>query len=183
MATLNNKKVRSADAKRLQLRSNFWPDVKAETLWLRKNNVGFTTIPRTMSLIGRIMDQAAGKGVPVFGTYLALWCRVFDEAFVEVRNDREMAFESGFSGGRGEVTWRSRMRILEALGFIQVRAGLASEFQYVLIFNPIKVIAAIYAKENLPEDMAFMALKTRLIEVGANDLEPEVVKNDDDDEL
>lgn len=171
MVLLLNKKVRSAEQKRLQLRDNFWPEVTKEELWLRKGSVGFTTIPRTMSLIGRIMDQISGKGFPLFGTYLALWCRVYDEAFVEVRNDREMAFESGFSGGRGEVTWRTRMRKLESLGFIQTRAGLASEVQYVLILNPIKVIAAIYARENLPEDMAYTALKTRLIEVGASDLE------------
>ena len=173
MATNVNKKVRSADAKRLQLRDTHWPDVSDDALWLRKYRVGFTTVPRTMSLIGRIMDQLSGKGLPLFGTYFALWCRVYDESFVEIRNDRELAFESGFSGGRGEVTWRTRMRRLESLGFIQTRPGLASDLQFVLILNPIKVIAAIYQRDALPKDTAFMALTTRLIEVGANDLEPD----------
>ena len=124
-----------------------------------------------MSLIGRIMDHLAGKGTPLFGTYLALWCRVFDEAFVEIRNDKELAFESGFSGGRGEATWRTRMRKLQALGFIDIKKGLASDLQYVLIYNPIKVIATIYDRENLTRDMAYTALITRLIEVGADDLD------------
>lgn len=171
MVALNMKKVRSADGKRLALRNNFWPQVSDEVLWLRKGRVGFTTIPRTMSLIGRIMDQLSGKGTPVFGTYLALWCRVFDEAFVEVRNDKELAFESGFSGGRGEATWRARMRMLQSLGFIDIHKGLASDLQYVLIYNPIKVIAHIYNERNLVRDMAYQALMARLIEVGADDLD------------
>lgn len=171
MVALNNKKVRSADGKRLALRNNFWPEISDDSLWLRKGRVGFTTIPRTMSLIGRIMDQLAGKGTPLFGTYLALWCRVFDEGFVEIRTNKELAFESGFSGGRGEATWRARMRKLQSLGFIDVRGGLASDMQYVLIYNPIKVIASVYERESLSRDMAYQALMTRLIEVGADDLE------------
>ncbi|WP_426107812.1 hypothetical protein [Massilia sp. TSP1-1-2] len=173
MVALINKKVRSADGKRRQLRDTYWPDISNHTLWLRKVRVGFTTIPRTMSIIGRIMDQLSGKGLPLFGTYLALWCRVYDEAFVEIRNDRELAFESGFSGTRGEVTWRTRMRRLESLGFIEIRSGLASDVQYVLILNPIQVIAGIYERDKLAKDMAYMALMTRLIEVGANDLDEE----------
>lgn len=170
MALIINKKVKSADEKRMAVRQMYWPDVADEDLWLRKKNVGFTTIPRTMSLIGRIMDQMAGKGFPLFGTYLALWCRVYDEGFVEIRNDRELAFESGFSGTRGEVTWRTRMRMLRDLGFIDIRKGLASDLQYVLIFNPIKVIAAIYERQQLNHDIAYQALLNRLIEIGANDL-------------
>lgn len=178
MVATVTKKVRSADAKRVAMRDMYWPEISKEVLWLRKDRVGFTTIPRTMSLIGRIMDQLSGKGFPLFGTYLALWCRVYDEAFVEIRNDRELAFESGFSGPRGEVTWRTRMRKLQELGFIDIRKGLASDLQYVLIYNPIKVIAAIYEREKLPQDLAYMALMNRLIEVGADDLERNGVKEE-----
>ncbi|MDC6126778.1 hypothetical protein PPH41_01980 [Burkholderia gladioli] len=122
-----------------------------------------------MSLIGRIIDQLSGKGFPVFGTYLTLWCWVFDEAFVEIRNPKEFSFESGFSGPRGEATWRARMRKLEELGFIASKPGLAGDFQYVLIFNPIKVIEATYADRQ--KDVAYNALLSRLIQVGANDLD------------
>lgn len=177
MATSNIKKVRTADSKRTALRDSFWPDLKGDSLWLRKERVGFTTIPRTMSLIGRIMDQLSGKGFPLFGTYFALWCRVYDEAFVEIRNDREIAFESGFSGARGEVTWRTRMRKLQELGFLDIRPGLASDLQYVLILNPILVIAKTYTMKQLPKDIAYMALMARLIEVGADDLEKAAIAN------
>ncbi|WP_348692755.1 hypothetical protein [Duganella fentianensis] len=178
------KKVRSAKDKRLALRDRLWPEVEDAQLWLRKERVGFTTIPRTMNLIGRVMDQLGGKGFPLFNTYLALWCRVYDEGIVEIRSDRELAFESGFGGPRGEITWRARMRLLKEIGFIDVRAGLASEMQYVLIYNPILVIVDLYEKDNLKEDMAFSALLARLSEVGANDLDyVDEDPSEDDDEL
>lgn len=171
MVEIVNKKVKSASSKRLALRETFWPDLPSSSLWLRKERTGFTTLPRTMPLIGRIIDQLSGKGFPLYSTYLCLWCRVYDEAFVEVRNDRELAFEAGFTGTRGEVTWRTRMRKLQELGFIDIKAGLASDLQYVLILNPIVVIAQIYSRSQLAEDTAYTALMTRLIEVGADDLE------------
>lgn len=173
------KKVRSASKKRLILRERLWPNVDENELWLRKDRVGFTTIPRTMALIGRIMDQLSGKGFPVFSTYFSLWCRVFDEGIVDIRNQREFAFESGFSGPRGEVTWRGRMRTLELLGFIKLRAGVASEMQYVLIMNPIIVIENAYIKSDLPEDAAYNALMNRLIEVGADDLDDDGTGDDE----
>jgi len=63
------------------------------------------------------------------------------------------------------------MRKLQELGFIDIRKGLASDLQYVLIFNPISVIAAIYEREKISHDIAYMALMNRLVEVGADDLE------------
>lgn len=171
MAIASPKKVRtSASAKRIALRNANWPGLETKRLWIRTENVGFTTIPRTMCLIGRIMNQLAGKGFPVLDTYLVLWCRVFDEALVEIRNEREVAFEAGFTGSRGVATWRARMNILKDLGFIDFRPGTASNFQYVLIFNPLIVIAEAYTRLQIPEDMAYEALKARLIEVGADEL-------------
>lgn len=154
--------------RRRELRARFWPNVKNDELWLRTQNHGFTTIPRTMSLILRIMDRLSDKGFPISGTYLALWCWVFDEAFVDIRNPKEMAFEAGFSGPRGEATWRSRMKRLQDLGFIRSEKGVAGDFQYVLLLNPIKVIATIYDKKE--SDEAFNALMSRLVHVGADDL-------------
>jgi hypothetical protein len=172
MGEKSNKRVSAANRKREDLRTTLWPLVVEGDLWLRTANVGFTTVPRTMCIIGRIMDQLSGKGFPLLTTYLALWCRVYDEAFVEIRNDRELAFESGFSGPRGEVTWRTRMRKLQALKFIDIKPGLASDMQYVLLYNPIRVIANTYKEQGMSEDLAYTALMTRLIEVGATDLDP-----------
>ncbi len=164
------KKARkSVSQRRTDLRNSLWPDVSENHLWLRTKRVGFTTIPRTMALIGRIIDQLSGKGTPLAATYLALWCWVFDEAFVEIRNPKELAYESGFNGPRGEATWKSRMRRLEELGFIMAKPGLLGDFQYVLILNPIKVIEKHYSEN--PKDLAYNALLGRLAQVGADDLD------------
>lgn len=158
---------RSAADRRKRLRNNLWPSLDENDLWLRKSRVGFTTIPRTITLIGRILDQMSGKGTPTSGTYLALWCWVFDEGFVEIRSARELAYESGFAGPRAEATWRNRMRKLEELGIIAIKAGLAGEFQYILMYDPIKVISKLY--ESRPHDLAYQSLSTRLIHIGADD--------------
>jgi hypothetical protein len=163
------KQSRSLSARRKRLRDSLWPDITEDRLWLRTQRTGFTTIPRAMGLIGRIMDQLSGKGTPLIGTYLTLWCWVFDEGFVEVRNPKEFAYESGFSGPRSEGTWRSRMRKLEELGFIMTKPGVAGEFQYVLIMNPIHTIEMHYKK--LKKDHAYDALISRLVQIGADDLD------------
>lgn len=167
--TSTKKGGRSVADRRKRLREALWPGVINEQLWLRTQNTGFTTIPRTMPLIGQILDQLSGKGFPLFSTYLTLWCWVFDEAIVEIRNPREMAHEAGFSGPRAEATWRSRMRKLQELGFIKAKAGLAGEFQYVLLLNPLQRIKDLYADKQ--EDMTYTALLGRLTQVGADDLD------------
>lgn len=169
---LDLKKVpgkKTVSDRRKLLRDKLWPDTPESSLWLRKQRQGFTTIPRTLPLIGRIMDNFSGKGIPLQQVYLTLWCWVFDEGLVEVRNPREFAFESGFAGPRGEVTWRSRMRRLQELGFILSKPGVAGEFQFVLMINPLLVIEGLYADK--PKDVAYNALLSRMAQVGANDLD------------
>ena len=43
--------------------------------WNRKENDGFTTIPRWLPIINRIMDKLS-QGKPISSTYLSLWFRV-----------------------------------------------------------------------------------------------------------
>jgi hypothetical protein len=160
---------RSASDRRRLLRDTLWPDIDESQLWLRTQRVGFTTIPRTMALIGQLLDQVAGKGTPVLTTYLTLWCWVFDEGMVEIRNQREFAWESGFSGNRAEGTWRARMRKLDELGVIRTKAGLVGEFQYVLLLNPIKRLQELYVERS--DDVLYTALLGRLAHIGADDLD------------
>lgn len=155
---------KTPSSKREEIRKALWPDVSENDLWLRKKDVGFTTIPRTLPLISRIMDQLSGKGRPVSSTYLALWCWVFDEGFVEIKDPTMLAFESGFSGNRAHHTWKARMKLLEEIGFIKSKPGFSNDFQYIVIMNPIKVIKKLY--ENKPHDHAYNALVSRAIQVG-----------------
>jgi len=119
-----------------------------------------------------IMDDLA-KGHPVSLTYLELWCRTYDENFVTLSKPREIAFHSGFYGQRAERTWRSRLNILQELGFISLREGPSGPASYALIFNPYKVIKAHYEQCNpgLRKDK-YNALMERALEIGDNSLSP-----------
>jgi len=155
--------------KTIILRDELWPSLSDEDLWIRKKRKGFTTIPRSMPIIMRIMDNLS-VGKPVSSCYFPLWCRVFDECLVTINNVNELAFESGFSGQRAEATWMSRMKILKELGFIDIKPGASSAYKYVLIFNPYNVIKKHKRKKKVNEG-DYNALFARAQEIGAKDLE------------
>jgi len=159
---------RKIKSRTLRLREEFWPDVNEDNLWVRTKHQGFITAPRPLPMILQIMDAAA-KGKPISTTYLALWCRVWDESVVTINSEYELALESGFSGQRATSTWRSRMRALQDLGFIDVKPGPKGPFNYVLIFNPYDVIMRMNG-EGRVQEQKYNALYARAQEVGANDL-------------
>jgi hypothetical protein len=155
--------------KTLALRNQLWPSLDLDTLWDRKKKKGFTTIPRTLPLMHRIMDDLAPKGKPVSSTYFTLWSRVFDECFLTISNPREAAFESGFSGQRSESTWSARMKILCELGFIEAKAGSLGTYNHILLINPYIIIKELHSKGKIQEE-SYIALFTRAQDVGARDL-------------
>lgn len=156
--------------RQLEVRKKLWPGVSTEMTWNRVARDGFVTMPRAMPLIMRIMDRMAGKGSPVSGTYLDIWCRTFDESFLQITKSEEMATYAGFSGQRAVRTWRERLARLEELGFIQTKHGLSKDVQFVLLLNPYHVIAKAYAAGDVPIEM-WNALMVRAAEIGATDLD------------
>jgi hypothetical protein len=156
--------------RQLEVRKKLWPDVSEEMTWYRLARDGFVTMPRAMPLIMRIMDYLAGKGSPVSAVYLDLWCRTFDEAFLQITKTEEMATYAGFSGQRAVRTWKERLNKLAELGFIDIKYGLTKEVQFALILNPYHVIAKAYAAGKVPVEM-WNALMVRAAEIGADDLD------------
>lgn len=111
-----------------------WPDAE-DRRWDRIAYSGFITIPKTMPLIGRIMDEMS-KNFPVSSTYNALWARTWDKnAFVRLNKFDEIAFEAGFTGQRGVRTLQDRLKRLEALGFVELKP--AGNNRMLLPFCPI----------------------------------------------
>jgi hypothetical protein len=111
--------------KQLKLRATLWPKLVEDDIWSRKKgggyNSGFTTIPKTLSVILVIIDKLSPKGNPASTVYLDLWCRIFDESFVTMAGKHgEMAFAAGYSGQRAIQTWSRRMDVLVDLGFIEI---------------------------------------------------------------
>lgn len=168
-----NKKQRKRRSSKIQkryqqLRDGLWPDLDEEKLWNWKEKTGFATIPRTIPHILLIMDEMS-NGKPVSSTYLALWCRLFDEnAMVVIENQDKLAFESGFSGQRAVTTWKSRMRTLTELRFIDAKAGASGEFNYVLLWNPYQVIQGHLNSGRIRQDAAYNAFLDRAMEIGAD---------------
>lgn len=166
--TETKKPVSAAEKKRQQIRDILWPGVDEDQLWRRKKSTGFTTIPRTMPLIIEIINRLT-KGKPAGPTYLELWCRAFDECFVDLDEADNMAFCSGFTGQRASNTWRGRVQDLKNLGFLDIRAVGGKE--YALIFNPYLVIQKLKATK-VPglTDNHYNALLLRATDIGASDL-------------
>lgn len=155
----------------IQLRSEFWPEVSEDMLWSRTRHNGFISVPRALPIIQKIMDSLS-VGAPLSGTYLALWCRLFDQSVVTILSPADLAFESGFSGQRSESTWIGRMRKLEELGFIKIKGTPTNPFHYVLVLNPYSVIKALIRSGVIQKDGGFyMALRTRAEAIGAKDLD------------
>ena len=156
--------------KKQALRKQLWGDIDPKTIWNRTLNDGFTTIPRTMPIVFQIMDDLSEKSKPISSTYFSLWCRVFDESFIEIKSPDEMAFESGYSGQRAVTTWKARMKILSNLGFIDAKEGASGKYNYVLLLNPYKVIKE-YNEKGKVQTGKYNALFARAQEVGAQDLD------------
>lgn len=156
---------------KLALRQKVWPEITDADLWLRQKRVGFTTVPRILPLMAVIMDSLS-KNKPVSSTYFDLWCRAYDECFVILNKQPEMAFHSGFSGQRAVQTWSERIKVLDKLGFIKVASGPNGPLSYVLILNPYNVVQKICkTKPDFIREDLLNALHERAIEIGATDLE------------
>jgi hypothetical protein len=165
--------VRKKIAKRqLELRNRLWVGLDESKLWHRDYYNGFTTLPKAMPLMMGIMDDLSG-GQPVSGTYLELWCRTFDDSFVVLAKQEEIAFHSGFSGQRAVRTWKGRLKLLEKLGFIKLATGSSGDCSYALILNPYLVIMALYDAKNagIRQDK-YNALQARAIEIDDASLAP-----------
>jgi hypothetical protein len=172
--------VRQASAiaqKQIEQRDMHWPGAEG-WLWNRKANKGFTTIPKTLPMIMKIMDEMT-KGAPVSSAYLALWCNTWDNAYVVINRQTEdaLALSSGFGGQRGVHTWQGRMKRLQELRFIDIKPGKSGPMSNVIIWNPHYVLRWHRQQKTLGlMDASYVALLDLALEVGARDMTgPEIV--------
>lgn len=171
LASLNEKQQQKRRSKAqetsLKMRQYLWPGLKEDQLWNRKTKYGFTTIPRTMPTLMNIINDLSkkvndGKAAPAGKAYLVLWCRVWDEGIVRIENEAVAAAEAGYTGERNITTWRSHLKILKSLEFIDYKDEGSTK--YILIFNPYHVIKA---RRNEIQTGIFTDLYQRALEIGA----------------
>ena len=174
MVTTKTKQARVSKQDRMQrnLRKQLWSHVPDTEVWSRAHpTAGFTTIPRGLTHVMQIMDDAS-KGKPLSATYFTLWCWARDAQVVNVVSAKELAFESGFTGQRAESTWRERMRLIEEFGFIKTAEGRYGPISHVLILHPYFAVRGMRSNGKVQE-IRYNALLQRLEEVGAKELEEE----------
>ena len=164
--------VREASAiskKQLALRELHWPGMEP-WLWNRKVHKGFATIPKTMPLILKIMDEMT-KGAPVSATYLTLWCNTWDNSFVVLNKHGDMANASGFGGQRGEHTWATRMKKLHELEFIDIKAGKSGPMSNAIIWNPHLILRwHHHIKTPGLTEASYNSLVETALDIGAQDM-------------
>lgn len=176
--TLKGKAVRSKD---IELRDTYFEDA-GDRIWDRTKHHGFATVPKTMPLLMRALDELS-KGKPLGQTYFALFCATWDNGFVRLGRSTDLPYASGFTGPRGVRGWQERMKLLESFGFVEIRASGDQKFGLAFLPNPNIILLNLWEKKMTqgkgpfePEGLAGLqeatmsAFLERAIDVGANDV-------------
>lgn len=166
---VTRRQVGAIARRQLELRNLHWPNMQ-DWLWDRSAHRGFTTIPKTMPLILKIMDEMT-KGAPVSSTYLTLWCNTWDNSFITLNKHGELANASGFGGQRGEHTWATRMRKLQELEFIDIKPGKSGPMGNAIIWNPHFVMRWLHSQKTPGlTEASYSALLETAIDIGATEM-------------
>lgn len=166
-APANKRDRRRAHQRRADRRDELWPGSGAE-VWIRTENDGFSTIPRLLPWVTVLLKHLSAGGGDPSSVYVELWARVYDEGYVQVKNETDHAYAAGYSGQRGLRSWRERVRILEDHGFVRIKANGAQQIGHVLLVNPLMVVARL--KKQTPgkiPDEWWASFLSRADEVGA----------------
>lgn len=170
MAAPNNKALR-----RKKLRDAIWKSIEAKDVWHSVPS-GFAMVPRVMPLLFLVMDRLS-VGKPVSAVYFDLWCASYEESFIEIGEPRQRAFSCDFHGPRAVSTWNARMKVLKEIGFIDAKRGAISDYQYVLIRHPYRVLMALREQGRVEDDL-FLEIHARAAAVGV-DLDATIVVDEE----
>ncbi|WP_429501149.1 hypothetical protein ACQUFY_28120 (plasmid) [Robbsia andropogonis] len=172
MATFKQAKKRRLNmAERAQQQMDIlFPNMPAAWVWRRKDNDGYTTLPRTLPLVMQAIDDRT-KGTPAGHVLFCLWARSPDHPLVTIENPVTFAAEAGFQGERAVDTWRKRMKCLRDLGLIMTKPGDSGEFHYVLLLNPNGAMEWMRTQGWI-QDQLYSRFISRIADIGAhNDIE------------
>jgi hypothetical protein len=137
--------------KRAALRDAIWPGAE-EFKWPPAEEGGWARFPRPIALLLRVLAHYS-RGVDLGNTYVELLGRTPEEGIVEITNEMEHAYLSGFGPTqRGARSWRERIRILERLGFIRVHGAGGREIDQVLMIHPRLAMQNLRAAGSLPPE-------------------------------
>jgi hypothetical protein len=144
-----------------------FPQITKEMQWNRRRHDGFATLPKTMALAMKIIDDNSEKGQPAGHTLLCLWLRSMDHPYLTIERERTFAKETGLSSERPEGIWRRRMATLVRLGFILAKEGTGGAYHHVALLNPNLAVARLH-DQGLVQEPTWEFFRDRADEIGAS---------------
>jgi hypothetical protein len=135
-------KASAATIRREELRDSYW---RSAIPWTGKDAKGWFPAPRTLPLLLLLLrsKRLSGRQDPS-RVYLALLARHVDSGIVEIVNEAELAYESGYTGQRAVRTWQERMQLLAKLGLIKIQPSGNQKYRYILLVHPSLVIEKLH---------------------------------------
>ncbi len=178
MAAMRGKAIRTKD---IELRDTYFEDA-ADRMWDRSRHDGYATVPKTMPLLMRALDELS-KGKPLGQTYFALFCATWDNGFIRFGRSTDLAYASGFTGPRGVRGWQERVKLLEAYGFVEIRPSGGEKLGLAFLPNPNVVLLNLWGRKKAQapgpydppglaglQDATMGAFLERAIDIGANNV-------------
>jgi hypothetical protein len=165
MTNIAPPKTKGAE-KREELRKLYWPN---DIAWIPERAKGWFRAPRTIPLVLALLrskgvDDKSDRNRPdPTRAYLALLARHMGGGVVEVINEAELAYESGYTGNRAVRTWQERMDLLLKLGLIKVKGSGIQKYRYVLLVHPAYVIEQ-FVKASKVDERWLNAYEARRLE-------------------
>lgn len=150
----------------LKIRETSFPESDYDTeVWSKSTN-GFTAVPRVLSLAVAIINDA-GK-MRAGTTYLALWCRDWEQTGVVELDDLDgIATEAGFAGTRRARSLIERVHVLRDLGFIRLADKGSRKGAIALLRDPHLVIAELHHNASITT-IRFEDVMHRCIDIGVD---------------
>ena len=121
-------------------------------------------------ILGLLSQKELTKGRDVSRVYLELLARHMDGGVVEIGNEADHAYASGYTGTRAIRTWHERMQLLEHLGFIKTKQVGNQRFKLVLLVDPLIAVMQLDKNGRVPPEW-WEAYSLRLMETKEADTE------------
>lgn len=157
-------KLSAKDKKYIKTRNQIFPQFKDGDYWNNKDSDGWKNTPRILPYFLNIMDEL-NSGNPVSKVYLALWMRSFETYFIQDINLDTLAKESGLNNQRNRSQLKSKLDILQNLGFIAHH-----DYTTIALPSPYIAIKKLKEKSSISKD-TLVTMTVRLSQVGDSSLE------------
>lgn len=127
-----------------KLREWIWP-ASAGRAWPHGAGETWFELPRYFPALLRLLSSKALRGDrDLSRTYLSLFA-LHEGGVVELGEEGRHAELAGFTASpRGIKSWRERMRLLEALGFLRIAPRATRPYGFVLLLDPLPVVEALW---------------------------------------